>query len=477
MTSRFGKVVFQLFQAVRSRAVVSASGVILLALLACAAAIYHPVRAARVAAGLAAHNLCSAVFVAGLDPLVIMREQIGVFLPGPLGWMVEYRIDRAKPGVETSFARIAHASASYSPGYGCRLDDPNNIPAPISPPPIFGGRSDAFAPEEPVPAADLKLSAAIDKVFAEDASQSLKNVKAVVVCRDGRVIGERYAPGFGVRTPLLSYSVAKSLTNALAGILVRQGRLRVDQGVEAPEWVDAADPRRRITAEDLLRMRSGLDVEEADTALSPVAEMEFAQSDMASFAARHPLKTPPGATWEYTSANTLILTRLIGRIVGGGEAGMLQFAQRELFTRLNMGDVTMEFDGAGTFVGSSYVYAPARAYARLGELYVNDGVAPDGVRILPEGWVAWSRRSTLGAPYGAGFWTNDGPGRMAAQRVKSGFPKDGFFASGILGQRIYIVPSARVVVARFGFSNPPDFGIKDDLALIDAALHAGDSVQ
>jgi CubicO group peptidase (beta-lactamase class C family) len=476
MRSNFGKLDFRLFQAVRSRAIVWASALILLALLASAAA-YHPIRTARVAAGLVAHNLCSAVFVARLDPVAIMREQIGVFLPGPLGWMVKYKIDRSTPSVETSFAGIGHASASYSPAYGCRLDDPNNIPVPISPPPIFENQSDAFAPEQPVTAADLKLSAAIDKVFTEDASQPLKNVKAVVVCRDGRVIGERYAPGYGVRTPLLSYSVAKSVTNALAGILVRQGRLRVDQEVGAPEWVDTADPRRRITVEDLLRMRSGLDVEESDTALSPVAEMEFAQSDMASFAARHPLKTPPGATWEYTSANTLILARLMGRIVGSGEAGMRQFAQRELVTRLNMGDVTMEFDGAGTFVGSSYVYAPARAYARLGELYANDGVAPNGVRILPEGWVAWSRRSTLGAPYGAGFWTNDGPSRIAARRVKNGFPKDGFFASGVLGQRIYIVPSARVVVARFGFSNPPDFGIKDDLALIDAALHAGDSVQ
>jgi len=97
-------------------------------------------------------------------------------------------------------------------------------------------------------------------------------------------------------------------------------------------------------------------------------------------------------------------------------------------------------------------------------------VAPDGHRILPEGWVAWSRRSTLGTPYGAGFWTNDGPSEFAARRVAAGFPKDGFFASGTMGQRIYIVPSQRLVVVRFGYSAPPDFGIADDVALIAAAI-------
>lgn len=219
-------------------------------------------------------------------------------------------------------------------------------------------------------------------------------------------------------------------------------------------------------------MRSGLDMVESESAFSPVAEMEYAQADMASFAARQALKHKPGTEWEYTSADTLILDRLLGDTVGSGAAGMREFAERELFAPLHMADITMEFDGAGVFGGSSYIWASARAYARFGQLYLNDGIAADGRRILPEGWVAWSRRATSGSPYGAGFWTNDGPSRIAARRVSEGFPKDGFFASGDLGQRIYIVPSERLVVARFGYSHPPDFGIEDDLALIDAAIRA-----
>ena len=119
-----------------------------------------------------------------------------------------------------------------------------------------------------------------------------------------------------------------------------------------------------------------------------------------------------------------------------------------------------------------HLYATPRDYARFGLLYLHDGVAPDGHRILPQGWAAWSRRSTLGAPYGAGFWTNDGDSPLAARWVKGGFPKDGCFASGNLGQRIYIVPSQNLVVTRFGYSSPPAFGIADDIALIAAAIRA-----
>jgi CubicO group peptidase (beta-lactamase class C family) len=106
-------------------------------------------------------------------------------------------------------------------------------------------------------------------------------------------------------------------------------------------------------------------------------------------------------------------------------------------------------------------------------LFLNDGVAPDGRRILPEGWGAWSRRSTLGAPYGASFWTDDGPSAMAARMVKAGLPNDLFFAAGNLGQKIYIAPSQKLVVTRFGYS-PPGISFNDDMALI-ATLTKGDA--
>ena len=240
----------------------------------------------------------------------------------------------------------------------------------------------------------------------------------------------------------------------------------------AREWASAGDARAAVTYEDLLRMRSGLDAAETGSGFDAATRMLYVHPDMAGFAAGHSLSHRPGSRWDYTSTNTLILNRELGRAVGGGAPGMRAFAERELFRPLGMSNVTMEFDGRGVFVGSSYAYAPARAFARFGMLYVQDGVTRDGHRLLPQGWVEWSRRSTLGSPYGAGFWTNDGPSAQARSRVELGFPKDGFFASGNFGQRIYVVPSQRLVVARFGYSAPPLFGLEDDIALIKAAIRA-----
>lgn len=454
---------------VRSMTGISAAALAIAAMAG--VAVFKPGLATRIGAGLEAHSICSAVFVQGVDAKATDRQMVRL-LTGPAGTLLSYKIDRAHPGVDAAFAGVIHARADFTPGYGCRLRLRGDLPAPETSPPPALPLADDFAPAGIVTATDPALTAAIDRVFAERAGAKPKNVKAVVIVKDGHVIAERYAPGFGVDTPLISYSVAKSLTNALLAVLVRQGKLRVDQPVGAPEWARPGDPRASLTVEDLLRMRSGLDAREDASATSAVAQMQFLASDMARFAADHPLKRRPGTAFEYTSANTIILDRLIGRAVGGGPAGLRAFAEREIFAPLHMSNVTMEFDGSGTFVGSTWVYAPARSFARFGELYRKDGVGPDGRRLLPAGWVGWSRASTLGAPYGAGFWTNDGPSEFAAQRVAGGFPKDGFYASGNLGQRIYIVPSEKLVVVRFGYSAPPSFGMADDVALIRDAINA-----
>lgn len=432
--------------------------------------VFRPDRAARSATGLTAHNLCSAKFVAGLDADATFRELVRPMIGPGIASLIHYHVDDSKSTMSASFFGAFRSTARATPGYGCRLEYPYDLRiyprAPVQTVPM----PDEFAPLTPVGGLNPAIAAAVDRLFAESADQPNKNVKAVVIVKDGRVIAERYAPGFGVETPLLSYSVAKSFTNALLGILVREGRLRTSQAVGAPEWSAEGDPRGAITIENLLRMESGLDAAETGTGFDPATQMELTQSDMAAFAARHSLKHAPGTAWEYTSANTLILDRLLGKVVGGGAAGMRDFAERELFTPLHMAGVTMEFDGAEDFIGSSYVYAPARSYARLGELYLKDGIAPSGERILPPGWVTWSVRSRLDAPYGASFWNNDGSSPYARWRVAHGFPIDGFFASGNLGQRIYIVPSEDLVVARFGYSRPPEFGMEDDLALIDAII-------
>lgn len=435
-----------------------------------AAFAFRPDRVIRVTTGLSAHTLCSAVFVSGLDPEVTFREHIRTVL-GRAANRVRYTIDTKARTVQASFGGFFAANAQFTQGYGCRLRYPDDEPLP----PFQAGLSESPAPDELGASPGIRdpdIEAAIDRVFSETQGTARKYVQAVVVVHDGRLIAERYANGVSARTPLLGYSVAKSFTNALLGILVRDGRLKVEQRVGAQEWSAPHDTRAALTIEDLLRMRSGLDAAETGSGFDPVSRMEFTQSDMAGYAARNPLKQPPGRVYEYTSANTVILDRLLGRTIGGGPAGLRAFAERELFAPLDMHNVTLEFDGRGVFVGSTFVYATARDYAKFGELYRNDGVAPNGQRILPPGWTEWSRRSTLGASYGAGFWTNDGGGPFARLRIKNGFPGDGYFASGFLGQRIYIVPSAKLVIVRCGLSAPPEFGIEDDLGLIAASVSA-----
>ena len=424
-----------------------------------------------VAAGVAAHHVCSMTFVGGQDPDQTF-EQLVMPVLGNFGRLLKVQVARDTGDVKVSGQLRELARAHYTPGYGCRLVLPGDRPLPVVAEAPIAPAADGFAPKERIASGKPIVTAALDQVFAEHPGQPVKRVKAVVIVKDGQVVAERYADGFDEHSPLLSFSVAKSFTNALFGILVREGKLRVDEPLNPPEWKDRHDPRRAITLEDLMRMRSGLAVEEAESASSPVAKMEFLHGDMAGFAAAQPAKEPPGRSFEYTSADTVLLSRRIGSVVGGGPAGLREFARRELFGPLGMGEVTMEFDGAGTFVGSTYVYASARDYARLGWLYLRDGVAPDGKRVLPEGWKDWSRRSTLDSPYGAGFWTNDGRSEEAKWRIDSGYPKDGFYASGTMGQRIYVVPSAGLVITRFGYSAPPYYGMRDDLALIKAAIEA-----
>ncbi|WP_448097519.1 serine hydrolase domain-containing protein [Luteibacter yeojuensis] len=446
---------------------------ILIALGATGWAVFRPDQALRVAAGVAAHHVCSMTFVGGQDPRRTYDELVTPMIGETAARLLTPHVSHVPAGVEVSGPFRSLARAEFVPGYGCRLVLPGNRPLAADTTSHAAMVADGLAPSDAVVAATQPaIAAAVDRVFHDEPGKPPKRVKAVVVVKDGHVIAERYAPGVGVHTPLISFSVAKSFTNAFLGTLARKGALRVDQPLGAPEWKAPGDARAAITLEDLLRMRSGLAIEEAESAFSPVARMEFLHADMAGFAAAQPAKEPPGKSFEYTSGNTVLLDRLLGEKVGGGPAGLRAFARRELFDPLGMGDVTMEFDGQGTFVGSTYVYASARDYARFGMLYLRDGVAPDGTRLLPEGWIGWSRTSTLGAPYGAGFWTNDGPSDLARRRVAGGFPKDGFFASGTMGQRIYIVPSERLVVVRLGYSAPPDYGIVDDMGLIEAAIAA-----
>ncbi len=414
----------------------------------------------KVATGFLASVLCSETFVSGLDPAKSLSETSAA-MPGTglLTWAMDYRLDRAREDVTVTLLGFGRSHAAYRSGLGCRLVHGDTVAAAAalpatspSPAPLLtelAGPS-VVTPESP------ELTAALDRAFAEPAGAPFRRTKAIVVVKDGRIIAERYAEGYGVDTPILGFSATKSVTSALIGILVRQGKLMRDQPAPVAAWRQPNDPRHAITIDQLLRHTAGLALGSSlsaslGAALEPVNRMKFMVSDMAAYAESAVIETKPSEAWNYHDGNTIILSHLIRDATGGTPADVLSFARKELFDPLGMRGVTIEFDGAGTPEGSSQMLAPARDWARFGMLYLDEGVV-GGKRILPDGWVDYSASPTPNAwvGYGAGFWTNRGDSFGARFRIEHGWPRDAFFAKGTIGQYVIVIPSQHLVIARFG---------------------------
>ena len=268
---------------------------------------------------------------------------------------------------------------------------------------------------------------------------------AQLVLHKGEVVSEFYGPEVTAQTTLISWSMAKSITHALVGIAQMDGLLHVENNNLFPEW--ANDERRNITLQQLLEMRSGLSwVEDyVDSDSSDVIDMLFGsgKDDNGGYAIAQPLASMPGVEWVYSSGTTNIVTRLLGNVLGdsaGSNANMEHFMRTRLFDAILM-QAEPKFDAAGTFVGSSYVFATAREFAKFGQLYLHDGIH-DGKRVLPEGWVDHARAQHVfdeetGLGYGAHWWTLPGE-------------RNSLVASGYEGQYIMIIPDRDLVVVRLG---------------------------
>lgn len=296
----------------------------------------------------------------------------------------------------------------------------------------------------------------LDDLMAEafDPAGPLHDTYAVVIIHRGRLVFERHEgllpqwdkPGKPVvrETPLLSWSMAKSMLHAVVGMLVAEGRLVLDDPAPVPLWQSPGDPRGEITLQHLLDMRDGLDfVEEYDDPeTSDVLQMLFGRGneDMAAFAADRPLAAPPGTRFNYSSGTSNLISGIVARTVGPGEE-YRRFLARRLFGPLGMTSATVTLDDAGTWVAASYLYATARDYARFGLLYLRDGRWGDR-RLLPEGWVDHGRRARSVDPdggdyYGSHWWTReDGRGT--------------FWAAGHEGQYLDICPDLDLVLVRMG---------------------------
>ncbi len=415
-----------------------------------------------VGTGYTAKIMCSSVFVSGRDPEDVWEVDLAM----PRGYFVGYEVDFEDKSVEASVFGLFRRKAVYRDGLGCTIAAgiseaelrgqpvPELSPLPLSPENISWPMGDAL-PSGPLPPEvdKQKLEAALDWAFSEPDPEHLRRTRAVVVVYKGGIIAERYAPGFSKDTPLLGWSMTKSVNSALVGILAGQGRLSVDKPAPVPEWQEAGDPRAEITLDNLLRMSSGLDfLEEYESNIdSDCNKMLFTVPDSAAFAAQKPLAFEPGTRWYYSSGDTNIIARIVRQAAGETLKEQLAFPRIALFNRIGMRGAVMEPDPSGTFVASSFMYATARDWARFGLLYLNDGVWL-GERILPEGWVEYTTtptpHATQGRGYGTQFWLNTG----GENRWMPELPQDLYACRGHEGQTVTIIPSRGMVVVRLGFT-------------------------
>jgi CubicO group peptidase (beta-lactamase class C family) len=452
----------------RTRNVLGAVAALLLA--ACGFATAYVARAVPVGTAYFAKVLCSAVFVSGRPAEDVLAVDLAI--DNPIVDFLEVDVDGERRQVSASFRGYFENTAVHRDGLGCTLaigvtpdelrsrtlDGPRPAPRPWP-----GDEEDQEDQEtegdEDGAGIDMqRLRRAVDGAFEEPDPDRPRRTRAVVVVHDGELVAESYAPGFDAGTALAGWSMTKSVTNALVGILVAQGRLDVHTPAPVPEWQGADDPRGAVTLDQLLRMSSGLDFDETyGDPGADVQQMLFRRPSAAAFAAAMPLRAAPDGEWSYSSGTSNIVSRIVRQTVEAAGEDYWSFPRRALFGPLGMTSATFEPDASGTFVGSSFCFATARDWARFGLLYLRDGVW-DGERILPPGWVGYSTTPTplSNGRYGAHLWLNAEPSGSGSERRWPSLPADLFMMSGYEGQWVYVVPSKQAVVVRLGMTQDRD---------------------
>ena len=391
--------------------------------------------------GYAAKNLASDVFVSGREPADVEALDLHFsFIK-----FVRNKVDFEKRTVTSRFL-WSKSVAAFREGYGVTLlrgKDTARFLAEKYPLAPEAKGEDCLVPGDSALTARL---APIAKALVDDHAYN-GTPFAFVVLHEGKVVAERYREGITADSPLLSWSMAKSFTNALAGIMSGDGLVDIYAPTGIPEW--QGDGRAAITLNDLMQMQSGLEWNEDYGNRSDVNLMLHREQDMGLYAIDKPLVHEPGTFWYYSSGSTNIVMRYLrGKFASDTE--FLTYLRERLFAPLGIRNACFEPDMSGTPVASSYLYLTARDFARFGQLFLGDGVF-DGKRILPEGWVEYTVTPASDSKdgYGAFFWLNK-------DKYWPDIPEDMFNCQGHDGQEIFIIPSKDLVIVQLGYSPKPD---------------------
>jgi len=418
------------------------------------AALYYVKLALPILSGYGAKNLCSCVYLGERPQEDVISNELASF-PLNLG---KFRIDNTDSSAYGSVFGLSIRKAIYRKGLGCTLisqiDEAELRKQKIRLPEKPLINQDTV----PWPSGNLLLDTLshridnsalqeiVDEAFAEPGGKPSRRTRAILVVYKGQIIAEKYADGFDQNSRQMGWSMAKSLTNAMMGNLVLNGKLKLSNSAAIWEW--RQDERKQITMDHLMRMSSGLGWNENYSGPSSATNMLFKSRFMGMYAADNKLKHEPGEVFYYSSGTSNIVSRLIRQVYGDDRYH--RFPYEDIFYKIGMLSLVMEPDGGGTFVGSSYAYATARDWARFGLLYLNNGVW-NGERLLPKDWVKYSTTPAKGAKrgeYGAHFWLNSGEPGNRSNRMYPDVPTDLYWADGFEGQNVFIIPSKQLVVVK-----------------------------
>jgi CubicO group peptidase (beta-lactamase class C family) len=453
-------------------------GLVVLGVGAAAAWLYFaPPELIRVGSGYSAKIVCSNVFIAGRDPGEVLA--VDVQAPGhPLLRLMRVSVDRNRGTVSAGLLGVFGKSVAVArEGLGCAAVPDGDV-GKARRTAIHRGPA-APVGEAPWPQGERVeewQDPAVGKLL-DDAALTGPGMRAVMVVKNGHIVGERYGQGFSAATPLLGWSMTKTVNAAIIGTLVRDGKLAL---TDKPALTDKrlfdgwkADGRAQISLADMMAMASGLEFNEDYGDVADVTRMLYLEPDMAGFAASKPLSAEVGKVFSYSSGAAQMLSRLWQDAIGDkGKA--LTWPRTALFEPLGMRSAVLETDEQGTFVGSSYLYATARDWARFGQFLLQGG-AWDGNQILPPGFVDWMREpSPASKTYAKGQLWIEGPGdeENPGAGVAAGLPRDTYWMEGHDGQTVTIIPSEQLVVVRLGLT-PAKLGYRPQalVAKLVKALH------
>ncbi|MBN8577549.1 MAG: serine hydrolase [Cytophagales bacterium] len=423
-----------------------------------------------------AKDLCSCVFLNGRDADDVLKQELGAGLQS-LG---SFDINKTDSTVTGTVFGLAKRKAIYRKGLGCTLVSELTetelraqkvnlyAMAPVNQDTVVWPMGNLIKNRIDTGIYVTVLKDALDFAFTETDPAKPINTRAVVVVYDGQIIAERYAKGYNEYSRHMGWSMTKSITNAITGILSKDGRMKVFEPAPIPQWQN--DDRKKITLHNLLQASSGLRWEENYGGPSPATNMLFKKKDMGLYAMEAPLESEPNTVFEYSSGTTNIISRLIRDAIG--DEDYYKFYYRELFEKIGARSMVIEPDAGGTYVGSSFSWATARDWARFGLLYLSDGMF-NGQRILPEGWVAYTTTHAMAAKrgeYGAQWWLNAGTPGYSHNRTYPDVPADSFQAEGFEGQFVFVVPSKKLVVVRLGLSQTNELDMNRFVSKVIEAL-------